>query len=192
MATASPASLITAEEFARMQFDQPVELVRGELFFPYGEDEMTRPSYGHGWVCAEIARLIGNWAIGSRQGRVVTNDSWIKTERDPDSVRGADVAYIRMERLPSGKLPLRPSDQVPDLCVEVLSPHDRWRDVHDKIAEYLACGVKEVWIVNPERRTVEVFREDVPPIVYQDQQQLTSSELPEFSTQVDSFFEGIS
>lgn len=144
MAAASPAALITVGEFAQMQFDQPVELVRGERHFHYSKAAMTRPGYGLGRVCDKIAQLLGNRAAGLRRGRIVTNNPWVKTERDPDAVREADVAFIRMDRLTARRLPLRPSDQVPDLCVEVLSPHDRWRDVHDKIAEHLACGVKEV------------------------------------------------
>ena len=35
-------------------------------------------------------------------GRVVTNDSGIVTQRDPDTVRGADVAYYSYARLPKG------------------------------------------------------------------------------------------
>ncbi len=85
-------SLITAEEFARMHFDQPVELVRGEIVSLSGEDGMARPSPGQGWVCFEIARLLGNWAEGARARRVTTNDAWITTGRSPDTVRGADVA----------------------------------------------------------------------------------------------------
>lgn len=192
MSTAAPAALITAEEFARMHFDQPVELVRGEIVYLYGEDGMTRPSQGHGWICFEIARLLGNWAESTRAGRITTNDGWITTSRDPATIRGADVAYFRMERLPEGKLPLSPGNIVPDLCVEVLSPHDRWQEVHEKIAEYLACGVQEVRIANPERRTIEVFFPEEAPTLYRETDTLSSRLLPSFSSPVAACFEGVS
>jgi len=190
MSTTATA-LITAEEFARMQFDEPVELVRGELFFPYREDPMTRPSPGHGWVALEIGGLLRNWTRTSGLGRVVSNDSWITTGRDPDTVRGADVAYYPIERLPGGKLPLKPGDLVPDLCVEILSPSDRWADVHDKISEYFGCGVLEVWIANPQRRTIEVFRPDEPPATYRDDDEITSRLLPGFAVRTAACFEGV-
>jgi Uma2 family endonuclease len=46
----------------------------------------------------------------------------------------------------------------PELVVEILSPDDRWRDVQDKLREYFAVGVERVWLVDPERRKVEVYR----------------------------------
>ena len=187
------ATLITADEFSRMHFDVPVELVRGEIVYLYGEDGMGRPSQWHGWICMEIARLLGNWTVQSRAGRVTTNNSWITTGHEPGTVRGADVAYFRRERLPEGKLPLTPENRlVPDLCIEVLSQHDRWQEVHDKIAEYLACGVREVWVANPARRTIEVFFPDEAPALYREADSLTSPLLPGFTCPVAACFEGVS
>jgi len=48
----------------------------------------------------------------------------------------------------------------PDLCVEVLSPHDDVIDVKTKIDEYLQAGVRQVWVVNPHLKTVRVHRID--------------------------------
>ena len=37
----------------------------------------------------------------------------------------------------------------PDLCVEILSPDDRWSRIQTQIQEYLAFGVPMVWIIDP-------------------------------------------
>ena len=46
----------------------------------------------------------------------------------------------------------------PDLAVEVVSPSDCLADVHGKIAEYFAAGVRLVWLVEPAARVVYVYR----------------------------------
>ncbi len=184
-------ALITADDYSRMHFDVPTELVRGEIVFPHGEDGMTRPGHNHGGVCLCVGFHLKGWARRSGLGKVSSNDSWISTTRSPDSVRGADVAYIRMEHLPGGKLPGAPTDVVPDLCVEVLSPSNRLRDIEAKADEYLIAGVEEVWIVDPRKRSVQVLRLDQPPRQWGGDEELTSSVLPEFKVTVSEFFEDV-
>jgi Uma2 family endonuclease len=79
--------------------------------------------------------------------------------RLPDgNVRSPDVSVVRVEKLPDGKPPRTFGAFAPDLAVEVLSPNDSHRAVADKIGEYLQCGVALVWLVDPDARTVTVFR----------------------------------
>jgi Uma2 family endonuclease len=54
----------------------------------------------------------------------------------------------------TGAWPSKPGPLVdpPFLAVEVLSPDDRAGDMEEKIADYLACGVKYVWVVNPQTK----------------------------------------
>jgi Uma2 family endonuclease len=72
-------------------------------------------------------------------------------------VLAPDVAFIRRERIPEGGLPSGFCPIVPDLVVEVVSPHDTARAVHEKAREWLAGGVQVVWVVDPQRRTVTVW-----------------------------------
>ena len=185
MSTATPTGLITAEQFAEMNLDGPYELVNGEIV------EMTRPDQSHGNVCFEIAKAIDAWACTRKSGRVTTNDGGILTERDPDTLRGADVAFFQISQLPGGKVPRGQTSIIPALCVEVLSPSNRWTEMRRKIEEYLAVGVREVWIVDPEARTVETFRSDAPSALLHESQSLTSLELPEFSVHVGELFAGV-
>jgi Uma2 family endonuclease len=180
-------ALVTAEEFKQIAADRDglVELVRGEVI------EVSRPGAQHGLVCGEIASELRNWAKPQRRGRVLTNDAGVQTERDPDSVRGPDVAFIRMERLPEGPLTTGWLEFAPDLCVEVLSPHDRWGEVLSKIDEYLTLGVPEVWVLDPRKREVQIHvaAADALTILHEGEI-LTSERLPGFACAVSDLFEG--
>ena len=50
----------------------------------------------------------------------------------------------------------------PDLTVEVVSPNDTRRAVHDKALMWRQNGVRLVWVVYPDTRTVDVHAEDLP------------------------------
>ena len=185
MSTATVPTLITAEQFAEMNLDGLYELVRGEIV------EMTRPDQSHGNVCNEIAYALTSWAKRTASGRVTTNDSGILTERDPDTLRGADVAFFATSQLADGKLPRGQTKLVPVLCAEVLPPPNSWTEMRRKIDEYLAVGVQEVWIVDPDARTVEAFRQDAPPVLHRRLMTLTSRELSEFSVPIAELFAGV-
>ncbi|MCA9027060.1 MAG: Uma2 family endonuclease [Planctomycetaceae bacterium] len=180
-------ALVTAEEFKQIAIDRDglVELVRGEVI------EMSRPGVKHGGVCAEITRHLGNWAAPKKLGRVIANDAGVQTEHNPDSVRGPDVFFIRMERLPNGGYPDGWLEVPPDLCVEVLSPNDRWSEVVEKISEYFRLGVPEVWVLDPARHEVQVhLNTNGLPRTLRDGDALTSEQLPGFECAVSKLFEG--
>jgi len=87
---------------------------------------------------------------------VLGGEVGIYTQRNPDRVRGADIAVVSSERLPSG--PGKGFLEVaPELVVEILSPDDRWQDVRQKLTEYFVIGVDRVWVVEPETRGILVF-----------------------------------
>jgi Uma2 family endonuclease len=150
--------LLTAREFEQLTFERPTELVRGEIV----EQEM--PTSQHGAICIAIAAILYNWSRAGKHGVVFGNDSHVLVEQDPDTVRGPDVAFIRRDRLPHSKLPPGTLEIAPDLVVEVLSPSDRWSQVESKIEEYLSAGVREVWIIDPELRTVSIQQPEQPSI----------------------------
>jgi Uma2 family endonuclease len=80
--------------------------------------------------------------------------------RHPDTVRAPDVAFVSADRLPPPAQRVFFLALAPDLVVEVLSPSDRARDVHDKMHEYLAAGVRLVWLVDPRAQRITVYLPD--------------------------------
>ena len=177
-------ALLTAEEFARIDNDGPAELVRGRIEF------MNPPRPLHGLVCGMAAHLLISFVKVNDLGRVMSNDSGIITQRDPDTVRGADIAFYSYLRVPKGPLPEGYLAVVPELVVEVLSPEDRWPRVLRKIGEYLESGVLVVCILDPKHETAQVFRADQPADIQSGEDVLEFPEaLPGFRVRVKEFFE---
>lgn len=121
---------------------------------------LNMPGFRHGAVCSRIARLVGNFVEESSAGTVLSNDSGILTKRDPDSVRGADVAFYSYARIPQGEMPVGYPRVAPELGFEVLSPSDDWAEALAKVAEYLKAGVVTVCVVDPETETVIAYHAD--------------------------------
>lgn len=185
MATATPTKLMTAEEFLAADLGEGTfELVRGEVI------SLPPAMPIHGFVCATIAILLGNFGRQSGLGYVLTNDTAVVTERNPDSVRGADVSFYREDRWHHSKLGNSLPPVPPTLIVEVYSPGNRRGQVLQKVDEYLSAGVSVVWVVYPKNRTVAIYRAlDEPPVVLQESDRIEGlAELPEFSCLVADFF----
>ena len=103
MATATltplPASvrLMTVEEYVALPDDgRLTELVRGRIV------EMPSPKPAHGYVCVNVSSVLRSHVRSRKLGRVVSNDSGVITERDPDSMRGPDVAFYSFDVVPEG------------------------------------------------------------------------------------------
>lgn len=151
-------TLITAKQFSQMPDNGvPRELVRGEVV------EMNVPGFRHGEICAEIAGVLREFVKPRKLGRVTTNDSGIITARNPDSVRGADVAFYSFDRIPADQQPARYPDRSPELVFEVLLPDDRWPYMLAKVAEYLGADVQTVCVVDPAGQTISVYTADQAP-----------------------------
>lgn len=176
--------LVTAEEFAN--FPNPPdgskdELLRGEVI------TMPPPKGRHGYVQAMIAYLLLNAVRPGKLGWVLT-ESGVVIERDPDSVFGPDVSFYSAARHPN-----RPEGYFeipPDLVVEVLSPDDRRKKVHEKIKDYVKNGVKLVWLVDPEVKTVTVYAGSLRGTELDESEMITGGDvLPGFTCKVAEFFE---
>lgn len=177
--------LITAEEFARLP--EPAdgskqELIQGELV------TMPPPGFRHGVVQLNIGSLLRDHVRSHKLGRV-TVESGLVTERDPDTVRGPDVAFWSDVRLPLDQMPEGYPEIAADLCVEVLSPSDSHKYVQEKVREYLDRGVRMIWIVDPEVRTLTVYRSRKDVCILEETDTLSDEDvLPGFSCKVAEIF----
>jgi Uma2 family endonuclease len=76
----------------------------------------------------------------------------------PGLVRIPDVSFIGWDKFPARVLPADPiPDLAPDLAVELLSGSNTEAEMTRKLREYFAAGVRLVWYVDPEARTVAVY-----------------------------------
>lgn len=185
MSTAITEPLLTAEEFARLpDIGVPVELVWGKFV------TLNVPEPRHGQICATIARLVGNAAEDHELGHVITNNAAVVTEREPDTVRGPDVAFYSFSRVPAGRLPPGYLSVLPELLFEVRSQADRWSWLLGKVSEYLEAGVTVVCVLDSLSETVSLFQQDErPQALHGDDEFHLPSILGDMHVRVQRFFE---
>jgi Uma2 family endonuclease len=119
---------------------------------------MAPAGFDHGATIINIAVLLAAHVKKHKLGVVLGAETGFILARDPDTVRGADVAFVRAARLEGKPRPKSFWVGAPDLAVEVLSPDDRPGEVKQKVNDYLAAGALLVWVVDPKRKSVTVHR----------------------------------
>ena len=178
------AGLTAAEYAARPAADDgsQTELVRGEVV------PVSPPSFLHGWVQVQVAFALEGYARRTRLGRV-TVESGVLTETGPDTVRGPDVAFWSFARLPADQTPVVFANVAPDVAAEVVSPSNTRGQIARKVREYFAAGGPMVWVIDPDERTVTVYREPGNGTVLWDDAVLRGADvLPGFECPVAEFF----
>ncbi len=153
--TITDTKLLTADDLLRLYS----EGVRGELIRGVLHETMAA-GHEHGEVVVNLGAALFNFVKPRRLGRLVASDSGVRLERDPDTVREPDIAFTSAEKMPLDTRIPGYSEVVPDLVVEIRSPSDSRREVHDKARMWLSHGVRLVWVVHPDTRTVDVHRPD--------------------------------
>ena len=174
--------LMTAEELLLMPDDgMQRELIHGVL------TEDMPPGYEHGVLVARIAWLLTSHSEASDYGEVQAGDPGFLLERDPDTVRGPDVAWVAPDRLPG---PVAGYAEVtPDLVVEVKSPGNSNREMAERAIMWLSHGARMAVVANPGTITLTVYRPGAPPEVLGETDVFEGSDvLPGFSAPVWRFF----
>jgi Uma2 family endonuclease len=183
----SPATqkLLTAEEFARLPNPPDgsrQELVRGVVV------TMPPPGFRHGNVQVNVAFALKSFLIAQPLGRIVV-ESGVRTAHDPDTVRGPDVSFWSFQRLPPDQNPEGYPKEPADLCVEVIAPHDKRAELLTKVRELLFNGVRVVWVVDPDDRSVTIYRQpDEGRILFENATLSGEDVLPGFTCKVADFF----
>ena len=188
IATTAP---VTLEEFLRLEAAAPegitLELIDGEIV----ESLMSVRSPKHSQALARISQHLLNWleTHPSLVGSVNVGDVRCRLQRDPDRIVGIDAgvwlgsAFVE----PPDNPPLY--DAPPVVAIEVLSPSDTHEGVTDKLFLYLSSGVTQVWMVDPDLKTVMIHRPDADPELFSLRQILTAEpDLPGFSVPVAQLF----
>ncbi|MCP5097929.1 MAG: Uma2 family endonuclease [Chloroflexi bacterium] len=129
------------------------ELIRGELI------PMSPASTKHGYIAMRLGAILWNYSSEKGLGRIFAAETGFTISRNPDTVRAPDVAFVAKEHIPPEGVPETGFWAIaPDLAAEIVSPNDRMSDIQDKVTDYLAAGVKLVWIVDPKTRTITVYQ----------------------------------
>jgi Uma2 family endonuclease len=147
---AAPKVRYTYEDYLATPEDSAhrYEVVAGELFVT------AAPRWRHQQVVGNVHGIIRDLALDHALGEAVTGPITVRLA--DDTVLEPDVVFLRADRLDlidSGRI-----HGPPDLVVEVLSPSNRDYDRTLKRKRYLASGVAELWIIDPDENALEVWR----------------------------------
>jgi Uma2 family endonuclease len=146
-----PPGLATKKDLVRLcaKRDKLYELIDGTLV----EKPMGRPE---SYVAVRLIQQIGNFVDDHDLGFITGADDLIEVM--PKLVRGPDVSFTTWERRPERTVD---SDQIskviPDLTVEVLSPKNTRGEILRKLKEYFLGGVRLVWVIDPRKRSADVY-----------------------------------
>lgn len=143
----------------------------------------------HGRTVIKVSVQLGNFIMPRQLGTLVGSDTGIWLERDPDTVREPDIAYISAEKMPLDADIPGYSEVVPDLVVEVRSPNNSLREIREKALMWLDFGVHLLWVAHPETRTVDVYGIGSSVLTLTEDDTLDGGEvLPGFSCPVRDIF----
>ncbi|MEX2177622.1 MAG: Uma2 family endonuclease [Gemmatimonadaceae bacterium] len=179
----SQARLMTAEELLRNDIpNKATELVRGVLVV------REPPGGWHGYLSLRLGSLMDRHVSPRNAGMLFGQDTGFLIEREPDTVRAPDLAFVRAERTQAvgrkGYVPF-----APDLAVEILSPGDRPGEVLAKVADWLRAGTRVVWVIDPDRALAHVHRADGTISIVREEGALEGEDvLPGFSCALNELF----
>ena len=111
------------------------------------------PRFWHQEIVGNIFWKIRAHLQKERVGKIVIAPSDV--ELTADDVYEPDIYFVSKERL--SILTEQGATGAPDLVIEVLSPSTARLDIGPKREVYAAAGVKEMWLVSPQHRKIDIY-----------------------------------
>ncbi|MEM9366059.1 MAG: Uma2 family endonuclease [Planctomycetota bacterium] len=187
-----PASRVRMEPVPGTATMEDVTRIRNTEGRLYELVDRTLVEKAMGWQESLLAMVLGHWL----QVFLEANDLGLATGADgmtrlfDDTIRGPDVAFVRWDRLPNGRVPEAPiPDLVPNFVIEVLSVSNTRSEMARKRREYFHAGVELAWFVDPRGRTVAVFTSADDYVVYDEVASIDGGEvLPGWTVSLEELF----
>jgi Uma2 family endonuclease len=181
------ATQITVEEFYQRRDDLPeggrwCELVQGRVV------EYTPPDPLHSGVVLNVAKELGMYAMRTGNGYACF-DLGLVVGRAPDTVRVANIAYfVSGPRFAYTDAAF--AETAPELVIKLASSADRRESMHQRVAECLAAGVRQVWVLDTKVRVARVHRPKGPQQTVPSHETLSGADvLPGFACEVGPLFD---
>jgi Uma2 family endonuclease len=149
--------LMTADEYSRAPDDGLRHSLQAGLLIAE-----PQPFPRHAQIQARLAHVLTEFVDARALGVVLTEGGFLLS-RNPDTVRGPDVSFVRADRFNAEEAGRGYFRGAPDLAIEVLSPSNLPGETHAKVADYLAAGTRLVWVIDPIRQIVSVYRSLLSP-----------------------------
>jgi Uma2 family endonuclease len=138
----STRALAPVEEYMRMSFEGPDP--------EYLDGELVERNLGDDSHSSTQSNLVGILHPLKKKYRIHVRPE-IHMRLAPTRIRVADLAVFREK--PADQIPSSP----PYVVVEIVSPGDRYIEIHDKLEEYRRWGIQHIWLMDPTSRTFSVY-----------------------------------
>lgn len=164
--------IYTIEDIYALPEGQRAELIDGQIYM------MAPPNTTHQKISWKLHQTIGNY-IDSKNGTcdVYAAPYAVFLNKDDVNYVEPDLSII----CDKSKINEKGCFGAPDWVIEITSPSDPQRDYGVKLFKYRTAGVREYWIVNPQKKTITVFdfehekrsnqynwEDDIPVCIYED------------------------
>ncbi len=160
----SPTPVLSVEEFWRFSFENPdLRMERSST----GDILVMTPTHrSTGFLGSQINRALGNW--GEQNGTGYAFDSSTGFTLPDSSVMSPDAAWIHSSRWSPDAEDSYTATLAPDFVIELRSKTDRVAACRTKMEAWVANGVKLAWLIDPDRKVVEIYRPGASPEVQND------------------------
>lgn len=162
----------TIEDIYALPEGKRAELIDGQIY------DMAPPNRIHQRIVSQLTKIIGQYIDGKNGTcEVYPAPFAVFLNKDSKNYVEPDISVI----CEKNKLDDQGCNGAPDWIIEVTSPSDPQRDYGIKLFRYHTAGVREYWIVNPQKHTVMVydfekeersnqynFCDDVPACIFED------------------------
>lgn len=149
----------TLEDYYALPDERRVELIDGVIY------DMSAPTSIHQLIGSEIREQLNSF-IKSKKGTCIPFVAPVDVQLDCDdrTMLQPDVLVV----CDRNKIIKRCVYGAPDFVVEVLSPSTKRKDGIIKLSKYISAGVREYWIVDPDKKQVVVydFQKEDYPVIY--------------------------
>lgn len=162
--------MYTVDDIYALPDGERAELIDGKIYY------MAPPSWKHQKISGRLYQSIANFIDGqSGKCEVLAAPFAVFLNDDDINYVEPDISVI----CDQSKLDEEGCHGAPDWVIEIVSPSSKPRDYMTKLFQYRTAGVREYWIVDPDKRTTMVygfekdtveqysFDEDVPVGIYE-------------------------
>lgn len=161
----------TIEDIYALPEGERAELIDGQIFY------LATPSTRHQRIVSKLNQKIANYIdVHGGDCEVFPSPFAVFLNNDDINYVEPDISVI----CDQSKLTDKGCHGAPDWIIEIVSPSSKQMDYYKKLFKYRTAGVREYWVVDPERQFVTVynfeketmdqysFGEDVPAGIYED------------------------
>ena len=138
----------TIEDIYALPDGQRAELIDGKIYY------MAPPSWKHQRISGRLYQSIANY-IDSKNGKceVLAAPFAVFLNEDDINYLEPDISVI----CDQSKLDEKGCHGAPDWVIEIVSPSSKPRDYMTKLFKYRTAGVREYWIVDPDKQMTTVY-----------------------------------